>query len=641
MSSVQVSCPSCGAAVTFTISSALVVVCEFCRSVVGRGDRQPEDYGKIAVLVGTASPLRVGLTGSYKSQPFTLTGRAQFAHQAGGVWDEWYAAFPNDRWGWLAEAQGRFYLTFQRDLLSRESLIPADDLVLGEWVPDMPSLSLYRVAEKGVAQTAGAEGEIPYTLIPGETHVYADLSGPHGAFATLDYNQEPPLLFLGHEVTLTELGWAHLGQGTASTPKQATAVQLACPHCGGPLALRAPDKTERVTCPNCGSLLDVNHGQLKYLTTLTLKVTPLIPLGAVGTFNGQQFTTIGFLRRSVTFDGLPYHWDEYLLYQPLLGFRWLVHSDHHWNFVEPVPVGMVESAERTAQFRQRTFKLYQDASARVEHVLGECYWKVEVGETVQTADYVHPPLMLSKEQNESEINWSLGTYMPPAEVARIFALTDIPQPQKVAPNQPYPHSQLFAYWGWLLLAGLALGLLLFISASSRRVMNQIYQLEPAKIAEDSAVYFSEPFAVRARENIRITADAPIANTWVEIDGDIINQATDESVGFTLPIEYYHGVEDGERWSEGGQRGSTYLSALPAGTYVLGLDIHREHWQQPLTLSVTVEQGVPRFLHFVGTLFLLSLIPLLMAFHYASFNQNRWEDSEYSPFNSAESDDSDD
>jgi len=28
----------------------------------------------------------------------------------GGVWDEWYLALDDGRWGWLAEAQGRFYL---------------------------------------------------------------------------------------------------------------------------------------------------------------------------------------------------------------------------------------------------------------------------------------------------------------------------------------------------------------------------------------------------------------------------------------------------------------------------------------------------------------------------------------------------
>lgn len=447
MTAVQVSCPSCGAAVTFTLSSALVVVCEFCRSVVGRGDRQPEDYGKVAALVDTTSPLRVGLIGTYKGQPFTLTGRAQFAHQAGGLWNEWYAAFPNGRWGWLAEAQGRLSLTFQREVPTQASLVAEDELVLGESVPSVPSLASYRVTEKGIAQTASAEGEIPYKLSPGEVHIYADLSGPNRTFATLDYNQNPPLLFLGHEVTLAELGWAHLAPEAAHAAKQVAAVQLSCPQCGGPLALRAPDKTERVTCPNCRSLLAVTHGQLTYLTTLNLKVTPLIPLGAVGAFSGQPFTAIGFLRRSVTFAGLPYHWDEYLLYQPLLGFRWLVHSDHHWNFVEPVAMGMVESAARTARFRKQTFKLYQDAHVRVEHVLGECYWKVEIGETVQAVDYVCPLFMLSKEMTESEINWSLGTYMPPAEVARIFALTDIPEPRKIAPNQPYPYSQLFEYWG--------------------------------------------------------------------------------------------------------------------------------------------------------------------------------------------------
>ena len=43
---------------------------------------------------------------------------------------------------------------------------------------------------------------------------------------------------------------------------------MGCPNCGGPLSLEAPDKSERVTCPNCNSLLDVNQGNLTYLHAL-------------------------------------------------------------------------------------------------------------------------------------------------------------------------------------------------------------------------------------------------------------------------------------------------------------------------------------------------------------------------------------
>ena len=34
--------------------------------------------------------------------------------------------------------------------------------------------------------------------------------------------------------------------------------------------------------------------------------------------------SIGAVVRSVTFDGIKYYWHEYLLYNPMVGFRWLV-----------------------------------------------------------------------------------------------------------------------------------------------------------------------------------------------------------------------------------------------------------------------------------------------------------------------------
>ena len=110
----QANCPACGGTITFQVSTSLVAVCPYCRSVVGRGDKGLEDLGKVADLVETASPLDIGIKGRFDGVPFALTGRTQFKHPAGGTWDEWYAAFTDGRWGWLAEAQGRFYLTFER-----------------------------------------------------------------------------------------------------------------------------------------------------------------------------------------------------------------------------------------------------------------------------------------------------------------------------------------------------------------------------------------------------------------------------------------------------------------------------------------------------------------------------------------------
>jgi Domain of unknown function (DUF4178) len=653
VSPVQASCPACGAPIEFKIGSSVVRICDYCNSVVARGDRKLEDLGKVADLVETGSPLQIGLRGVYRGVPFELTGRAQLGHEAGGVWDEWYAAFHDGRWGWLAEAQGRFYLTFQGTIPQQTLIEPFDMLELGEAVPSLPLPVPLIVAEKGIARALGAKGEIPYKVTPGEQYEYADLSGQHGEFATLDYSQQPPLVFIGRELRLADLGFPPDVVPPEREAHRVAAMQLNCPQCAGPLELRAPDKSERVTCPNCGSLLDINQGKLKFLKALDPRVKPLIPLGSIGEFNGARLMLIGFMVRSVEFEGVRYYWEEYLLYNPQDGFRWLVRSDDNWNFVETVPPAAVTSSgNRAVIYEGKRFKLYQDTTARVEHVYGEFYWKVMTGEAVRAADYIAPPLMLSKEESyilqpsppgakqykqgakSGEINWSLGTFVKPQEVEKAFAITGLPRTSKIAPNQPYPYKKIYKYWGLLMLATIAMAIVIAVTTRPQKVFEQTFQLDPIKNLDDSQVKFTDPFELTSRKNVVVTAAASVDNSWVEIQGDLINQATDESQPFTLPIEYYYGVEDGESWSEGSRSPNVHLSALPAGSYILGLEARWEKFQQPMAVTVRVEQGVFNGGYIVLVLLLLSLFPIVMLIYHWRFEARRWEDSDYSPFQSS-------
>lgn len=655
MSALVANCPSCGGPVQFKSGQSIVVICEYCHSAVARTDRDLKDLGKVAELVETGSPLDVGLRGTWKDIPFELTGRAQLGHEMGGQWDEWYATFSNGWLGWLAEAQGRFYLTFQYPMPEGVRVPEFDQLQLGQPVPGLPWPTPMIVAETGRATARGAKGEIPYLLTPGETYYYADLSGTNNAFGTLDYNESPPLVFLGQQVTLDELGIT-----TTRTPereeRRVDAAQVSCPNCAGPLELRAPDKTERVTCPNCNSLLDVNQGQLQFLKTLEKQwFQPVIPLGTVGEVPEGKMTVIGAMARSVTIEGVQYFWSEYLLYNPQIGFRWLVNSDDHWNYVRAVPPGEVSDEAKSASYRNKRYKIFQDAQAKVEAVVGEFYWKVEAGEQVRGIDYVAAPYMLSKEvstvyvtdpnnpkQNRTstgEINWSLGTYVEVPQIEKAFGVSGLPRPSGVAPNQPYKHKWVYKYW--LLFIGLLLVLgflMVVVSGSEKEVFRQTVTLQPLANADGTQVYFSDPFELAGRRNIRIIGESPVQNTWVYLEGDLINEETGVVQSFPIDISYYSGVEGGESWSEGEQSDSAYTSAMPGGRYVLRLEGQWEKWQQPAVVSIRIEQNVTHGFNWLLALIAISIGPIAMLIYHISFEHKRWSESMFSSSGSSNDDD---
>jgi Domain of unknown function (DUF4178) len=649
MSALSANCPSCGAPITFKSGSSIVLICGYCHSAVARTDRELKDVGRVAELVETGSPLQVGLHGSWRSTPFELTGRAQMGHEAGGVWDEWYATFANGSTGWLAEAQGRFYLTFMQQLDAR-GIPPFESLELGAVVPNLPAASPLVVAEKGQARALSAAGEIPYRLVPGETFYYADLSGMSSVFGTIDYGEEPPLVFVGQEVTLSEIGLA-----TARAPEREAravgAASLSCPNCGGPLELRAPDRSERVTCPNCNGLLDVNQGSLSYLKSLgPPKFTPYIPLGGTGEFLDTKLTILGFMVRSVEIEGTRYYWGEYLLYNPQVGFRWLVHSDDHWSFVQAVPPGEVTETNG-ATFRGKKFKIFQEAGTRVEHVGGEFYWKVEVGETTWSTDYVRAPDMLSKEVTRSaqkgakaetgEINWSLGTYVPYKQVERKFAVS-LPSPKGVAPNQPFPVKGIYSYWGILLLVLILLAFISTVTGGTNQVLLRNFQFPPLLNAQATQVVFSDQFELRGRRNINVEATSPVNNSWIFIAGDLVNDETGLVQSFELPIEYYAGVEDGESWSEGGKTKTVYLSALPAGRYTLRLEAQwGDSWQQPENVTLKIDQGHPSGFNFIIAIIVLSVIPVIVGIWHIGFERKRWSQSMFGGSSDSDSDSDDD
>jgi hypothetical protein len=631
-------CPACGGRIEFTIGSSAVVVCDYCRSVIARTDRALEDLGKVAALIDTGSPLQRGMPGKYHGIGFRIVGRTQMRHQAGGVWDEWYAAFDDGRWGWLAEAQGKYYVSFK----TAEAQLPtrAEIAVGGRFEGMM-------VSEVGTATIISGEGEIPWKVVPASTYDYADLSGSQGRFATIDYSEETPLLFKGQETTLGDLGIA-----VAQEPKPQKGVRVAklsCSKCGGPLTLVAPDQAERVVCPNCGAMHEVAEGNLSYLETLKARgPKPRIPLGSRGKIEGRDYAVAGYVVRSVTFDQ-KYFWSEYLLFNAESGFRWLVDSDDHWSFVQPISAGDVTQTDASAkaiQFREKTFRLFQDAPATVEYVLGEFYWKVRVGETGRALDYIAPPEGISIEYSggkgsASEANFSLGRYMPVAEVEQAFGVRGLPKPSGVGMLQPNPGMGIADLWAKFAAALLVLGIILGITRARHEVFNDMVHFGAAAVTpaptpvqaqwgsgDPRHVVFTNAFKLAGGKNLEIEGYSEVQNAWLYVAGDLINEQGAIVDSFELPIEYYEGYDDGH-WSEGSRNRNAYIAAVPAGNYSIRLegDWDPAKESNPRVL-LKVREGVFRWSHLFMAFIGLTIPAMIFGFRPMTFESRRWAESNF-------------
>jgi hypothetical protein len=254
--------------------------------------------------------------------------------------------------------------------------------------------------------------------------------------------------------------------------------------------------------------------------------------------------------------------------------------------------------------------------------------------------------MLSSEQDDSEINWSRGTYTKPAEVWSGFGLVGgPPAPEGVAPHQPSPYQgQVKAAWS---IAFLAMGALIFIYlalalAGGKVVHKQSVAFEP-KVASGSpeAAVFTDRFFVQSDGNVEVQVRSNVSNSWLYLDGALINEETGGVDEFDLETSYYFGADSDGAWTEGSTDARTYVAAVPAGRYVMRLGPQWEAGRVPPSFDLRVRSRVPRLYQLVLALLALMAWPLIVGWRSWRFEAQRWSESDHAWTASGESGDSDD
>lgn len=217
-------------------------------------------------------------------------------------------------------------------------------------------------------------------------------------------------------------------------PARTAPVQ--CPACGGPITLKGFGGVEQVSCPYCGSeLKPEDSGALQILQQYQrARQASVLPLYARGTLDGTEWEIIGIVWRQCIVDGITYPWQEFLLYNPYKGYRWLIFqmTDGHWSLggvLAGAPKAQA-TMHKSVLFKKKTYKHFQTAVAQVTYVEGEFPWQIRHGDSAVAHDYVCGTEGLSIEEQATEdgsdVTFTGSRHIEGARVWKAFGVQGTP-----------------------------------------------------------------------------------------------------------------------------------------------------------------------------------------------------------------------
>ncbi len=453
----RANCPNCGAPVEFASAASASAVCGFCRSTLVRDGEALRRIGVSAELFDDHSPLQLGVGGKLQGVAFTLVGRLQYGYtldpqaaaapapppkgaagatgEAGprldGSWNEWHALFDNQRSAWLSEDNGAYVIGFDVD--TPPDAPPLDEVQAGE--TRQIGGQRWSVASVVRARLIAAQGELPQPpRLEGEFTV-VDLRNALGEVGTLDGSDPARIHWsVGRTVALSELalsGLRELGE------KQLGGRAIECPSCGAALEVKLAS-TKSIVCHQCSAVVDVSAGvggDLAHYAQSNAGRMPQIPLGRSGTLAlgapPVPWQVVGYVeRRDLPEPGDDEEstaWREYLLYNRLEGFAFLVDAEDGWSWVKPITGAPVMRGDK-ADWNGVSYQKRYSYAAKVTRVLGEFYWRLKRDERAQVTDYdgigkAHDK-RLSREQVGQEVTWSAGATIDADKIVTAFGLPD-------------------------------------------------------------------------------------------------------------------------------------------------------------------------------------------------------------------------
>jgi hypothetical protein len=430
---------------------------------------------------------------------------------------------------------------------------------------------------------------------------------------------------------------------SGSDPNLSMATQsVSCEKCGTQVQLLVQAQTRFVGCSHCGAYYELSPAGSRFIKTFSTeydgKTDPIWALSTRITLRETKYAVVGFLNKKE--EGENVYWREYILFNPVYGYGFLAEYNGHWVLLKAATEhpNIGKKLNYTFSLGYQDYRLYHRYTGQVVSAQGE--FSYDVTSATKYTEYVCPPYLMTREVRQKEVRWYKGEYLSPDEVEKAGPeKIDLPRPIGVGACQPnHLRKRHYESLGFSMLAIFLLILLqgfLATSTKETKVFNDSYDLQDSLLDNTSEPAKGKPIITpsfpmaEGTKNAEIVLYSPLDNSWFEAEITLVNEQTGAEQDLNMGVEYYHGYEGGESWSEGSYKSAEVLSAVPEGSYHLVIvpikpagTTHFEVW---------VNRDVLTWSNFWIALALICLLPLYQYYRYYDFEQQRWMNSDFSPY----------
>lgn len=337
-------------------------------------------------------------------------------------------------------------------------------------------------------------------------------------------------------------------------------MHYTCPLCKTENKIDASFQIIEYVCKSCSNLINVS----KNISTKVVKKpieSVVLEVGQKGIINDVEYSVVGIIIRKY---GSDIFWREYYLKDNKGNDAFLSESDGHWAFLKPINGEDVKENYTGKELHGKVYRLYEGTECHIHAAAGFFEDKLDSG-LATYKEYVNGTQMISQEKSREETQYFLGSHISKYKVKKAFKIQNLPNYTGIGIVQPY-YVNIKQTINIMCVAALLICLLqlyVYTTRTNYTVFEQKIKFEDVKNKE----MVSKSFTLSGGSApLKVKVYSGVDNSWANVQLSLVNESTNEIVYTSKDIEEYHGVEDGEQWSEGNTTENFNLCGVSSGKY---------------------------------------------------------------------------